>query len=44
MQWLTEQCVFVESRNAAVTVWNVLLELGILVSGTVYAGGLLHMV
>ncbi|XP_017326800.1 rap guanine nucleotide exchange factor 5b isoform X2 [Ictalurus punctatus] len=32
VQWLTEQCVFVENRNAAVRVWNVLLKLGILLS------------
>ncbi|KAK3571849.1 hypothetical protein QTP86_020455 [Hemibagrus guttatus] len=31
-QWLTEQCVFVGNRNAAARVWNVLLELGILLS------------
>lgn len=32
VQWLTEQCVFVKNRNAAVRVWNVLLKLGILLS------------
>ncbi|XP_058249327.1 rap guanine nucleotide exchange factor 5b isoform X4 [Hemibagrus wyckioides] len=33
VQWLTEQqCVFVGNRNAAARVWNVLLELGILLS------------
>ncbi|MCI4374600.1 hypothetical protein PGIGA_G00007970 [Pangasianodon gigas] len=32
VQWLTEQFVFVENRNAAARVWNVLLELGILLS------------
>ncbi|XP_062848430.1 rap guanine nucleotide exchange factor 5b isoform X2 [Trichomycterus rosablanca] len=32
VQWLMEQCVVVESRNAACRVWNVLLELRILLS------------
>ncbi|KAF7708460.1 hypothetical protein HF521_017517 [Silurus meridionalis] len=32
VQWLTEQCVFVKNRNAASRVWNVLLDLGILIS------------
>ncbi|TSK34717.1 Rap guanine nucleotide exchange factor 5 [Bagarius yarrelli] len=32
VQWLAEQCVFVENRNAAVSVWNVLLKLDILLS------------
>ncbi|XP_060777762.1 rap guanine nucleotide exchange factor 5b isoform X2 [Neoarius graeffei] len=32
VQWLLEQCVFVKNRNAAARVWNVLLELGILLS------------
>ncbi|MCJ8728753.1 hypothetical protein PDJAM_G00008000 [Pangasius djambal] len=32
VQWLTEQFVLVENRNAAARVWNVLLELGILLS------------
>ncbi|KAM9487976.1 rap guanine nucleotide exchange factor 5b [Clarias gariepinus] len=32
VQWLTQQCSFVENRNVAAKVWNVLLELGILLS------------
>lgn len=33
VQWLCEQCVYVRCRSMAVRVWQVLLELGILLSG-----------
>lgn len=33
VQWLCEQCVCVRYRTAAVHVWQVLLELGVLLSG-----------
>lgn len=33
MQWLCEQCVYVRCRTTAVRVWQVLLELGVLLSG-----------
>ncbi|GLD65822.1 rap guanine nucleotide exchange factor 5-like protein, partial [Lates japonicus] len=32
VQWLCEQCVYVRCRTAAVRVWQVLLELGVLLS------------
>lgn len=33
VQWLCEQCVYVRCRTTAVRVWQVLLELGVLLSG-----------
>lgn len=33
VQWLLEQCMFVQCRMMAARVWQVLLELGILHSG-----------
>ncbi|XP_076826871.1 rap guanine nucleotide exchange factor 5b isoform X2 [Brachyhypopomus gauderio] len=32
VQWLMEMCAFVESRGAAAAIWNVLLELNVLLS------------
>lgn len=34
VQWLCEQCVYVRCRTTAARVWQVLLELGVLLSGT----------
>lgn len=33
VQWLSEQCLYVRCRTTAVRVWQVLLELGVLLSG-----------
>lgn len=33
VQWLCEQCVYVRCRTTGVRVWQVLLELGVLLSG-----------
>lgn len=33
VQWLCEQCLYVRCRTTAVRVWQVLLELGVLLSG-----------
>lgn len=33
VQWLCDQCVYVRCRTTAVRVWQVLLELGVLLSG-----------
>lgn len=37
VQWLCEQCVYVRCRTTAVRVWQVLLELGVLLSGKPHA-------
>lgn len=37
VQWLCEQCVYVRCRTTAVHVWQVLLELGVLLSGKTHA-------
>lgn len=37
VQWLCEQCLYVRCRTAAVRVWQVLLELGVLLSGKAHA-------
>lgn len=37
VQWLCEQCLYVRCRTTAVRVWQVLLELGVLLSGKPHA-------